>query len=84
MEIFRVCYTNKKHLMDSEFTVGVDFLDLSLKKKKIFLSPIKKKQHIRMEIDLNVPTLEEEPFPFHYLNKQGSPPAKKTLSMVPD
>ena len=72
--------------MDFEFTVGVDALDMSLKRKKSFLSPknkqITKKQHIGMEIDLNVPALEEEPFQFHYLNNQGRPPAKKSLSMV--
>ena len=65
--------SNKKHLMDFEFTVGVDALDTSLKRKKSFLSPKnkhrRKKQHIGMEIDLNVPALEEEPFQIHYLNK---------------
>ena len=35
---------NKKHLMDFEFTVGVDALDLSLKRKKSFLSPKKHKE----------------------------------------
>ena len=79
--------SNKKHLMDFEFTVGVDALDLSLKRKKSFLSPKnkqrRKKQHSGMEIDLNVPALEEEPFQFHYLNKRGRPPANKALSMVP-
>ena len=64
---------NKKHLMDFEFTVGVDAFDLSLKRKKSFLSPKNKqrinKQHNGKEIDLNFPALEEEPFQFHYLNK---------------
>ena len=72
--------------MDFEFTVGVDALDTSLKRKKSFLRPKNKqrrqKQHNGMEIDLNVPALEEEPFQFHYLNKRGCPPTKKELSMV--
>ena len=54
---------NKQHLMDFEFTVGVDALDMSLKRKKSFLSPKNKqrrnKNHSGMEIYLNVPTLEE-------------------------
>ena len=78
--------SNKQHLMDFEFTVGVDSLDMYLKRKKSFLSPKikqrRKKQHSGMEIDLNVPTLEEEPFQFHYLNKRGHPPTKKALCMV--
>ena len=54
---------NKKHLMDFSFTVGVDALDTSLKRKKSFLSPKNKqrrnKNHSGMEIYLNVPALEE-------------------------
>ena len=78
---------NKQHLMDFDFTVGVDDLDMSLKRKKSFLSPKNKqrrnKKHSGMEIYLNVPTLDEEPFQFHYLNKRGCFLAKKALSMVP-
>ena len=77
---------NKQHHMDFEFIVGVDAFDMSLKRKKSFLSPKNKQrrktQHNGMEIDLNVPALEEEPFKFHYPNKRGRPPAKKALSMV--
>ena len=78
---------NKQHLMDFEFIVGVDTLDMSLKRKKSFLSPKnkqrRKKQHSGMEIDLNFLALEEEPFHFHYFNRRGRPPTKKELSMVP-
>ena len=78
---------NKQHLIDFEFIVWVDGLDLYLKRKKSFLSPKNKQRRKRkqsgIEIDLNVPALEEEPFQFHYLNKQGRPPANKALSMVP-
>lgn len=65
---------NNQHIIDFEFTVGLDALDSSLKRKKSVLSPTekqrRKKQDSGMEVDLNVLAIEHEPFQFHYLNKR--------------
>ena len=59
---------NNLHIMDFDFTLGSNALDSSLKRKKKFLSPIKKqrrrKQNTGLDIDLNVNASEYEPFQF--------------------
>ena len=40
---------NKQHLLDFEFTVGVDALDMSLKRKKRFLSPKNKQRRKKQQ-----------------------------------
>src|SRR5690606_28434765 len=59
---------NNFHIMDFDFTPGLGSLDSSLKRKKSFLSPTKKRRSNRkdngLEIDLNVDPSEYEPFEF--------------------
>jgi hypothetical protein len=78
---------NNLHIMDYDFTLGLGAFESSLKRKKSFLSPKKKnkrrKQSDRLEIDLNVPACEYEPFQFQYLNKRGSSSLQQCMSMVP-
>ena len=65
---------NNLHITDFDFTHGLESLDPSLKRKKSFLSPTKKRISNRknngLEIDLNFDPSEYEPFEFQYLNKQ--------------
>ena len=62
---------------DFNFTFGLGVLDSSLKRKKSFLSPTKKKrrskQNSGFKIDLNVHAYEYELFEFQFLNKWGRP-----------
>ena len=78
---------NNLHIMDFDFTFELGALELSLKRKKSFLSPKKKqrrkKQNNGLEIDLNVHASEYEPFQFQYLNKRGRPQSNKPFSMAP-
>jgi len=78
---------NNLHVMDFDFTPGLGSLDLSLNRKKIFLSPTKKRRSNRknngLAIDLNVDPSEYEPFEFRYLNKRGCHQSSNSLSMVP-
>ena len=72
---------------DFDFTPSLGALDSSLKRKKSFLSPAKKKrrskQNSGLEIDLNVHASEYEPFEFQYLNKQGRPRSNNASPMDP-
>jgi len=76
---------NNLNIMDFDFTGGLDALDSSLKRKKSFLSPTKKKrrknQNNGLEIDLNIHASEFEPFQFQYLKERGCPRAKNALHM---
>jgi hypothetical protein len=78
---------NNIHIMDYDFTLGLGAFESSLKRKKSFLNPKKKNKRRKhsdgLEIDLNVPAYEYEPFQFHYLNKRGCPRSNNALSMVP-
>ena len=78
---------NNLHIMDYDFTLELGAFESSLKRKKSFLSPKKKnkrrKQSVALEIDLNVPPSENEPFHFQYLNKRGRPRSNNASSMVP-
>jgi hypothetical protein len=78
---------NDLHIMDYDFTLGLGAFESSLKRKKSFLSPKKKnkrrKQSDDLEIDLNVPACDIEPFQFQYLNKRGRPRSNNAVSMVP-
>lgn len=54
---------NDLHIMDYDFTLGLGAYESSLKRKKSFLSPIKKnKQSGSLEIDLGVLASEYELF----------------------
>ena len=59
---------NNLQIMDYDFTLGLGALESSLKRKKSFLSPKKKrkrgKRSSELEIDLNVHPSEYEPYQF--------------------
>lgn len=59
--------------MDYDCTLGLGAYESSLKRKRSFLSTKKKnkrgKQSGSLEIDLNVPAFEYEPYQFQHLNK---------------
>ena len=77
--------SNNLHIMDFDYTVGLDALDSSLKRKKSFLRPTKKqrreKQNNGFKIDLNIHASKFEPFQFQYLKERGRPRAKNALHM---
>ena len=66
-------HANNIHIMDYEFKCGLGAFELSLKRKKSFLSPKKRRkrrqQNEIFEIDLNIMEDEDEPFEFEQLNK---------------
>lgn len=72
-------------LLDYDFTLGLGAYESSLKRKKSFLSPKKKnkgrKQNSGLDIDLNVHTLEYEPYQFRYLKKRGRTQSKNASSI---
>ena len=78
---------NNLHVTDFDFTPGLGFLDPSLKRRKSFLSPTKKRRSSRknsgLEIDLNADPSEYEPFESRYLNKRGRHQSNNVVSMVP-
>ena len=65
--------------MDYEFTCGLGAFELSLKRKKNFLSPKTRRktrqQNAILEIDFNIPANEDELLQFEQLNKRGHPRA---------
>lgn len=65
------------HITDYEFTCWLGVFESSLKRKKSFLSPKKRrktsKQNARLVIDLNIVANEDEPFEFEQLIKRGHP-----------
>lgn len=78
---------NNLHVIDFDFTPGLGSLDPSLKRKKSFFSPTKKRRSNRknsgLETDLNVDPSEYEPFESRYLNKRGRHRSNNVVSMVP-
>jgi hypothetical protein len=75
---------NNLDIMDYDFTLGLGALETSLKRKKSFLIPKKKKKRSnksgRLETDS---ASENEPFHFPHLNKWGRPRANNASSIVP-
>ena len=68
---------NDIHIMDYDFTLGLDAYESHLKRKKSFLNPKNKnkirKNNVSLYIYLNVPASKDEPFKFQHLNKNGRP-----------
>ena len=77
---------NNQGIMDFDFTVGLSAYESSLKRKKSFLSPAKKRKRSKpnrgLEIDLNVRPFEQEPFQFPYSNRRGRPRSNNASPIV--